>query len=454
MNKILIIGGSIAGLSAAVNARLKDSEAQISIITKELHNPYRRPAIPSVITGEVANLDDISIFIPQYLKQQKIDYWPGIEAINLDLKTKAVKIRRVTSNKIDMLEYDKLILCMGGYPWIPKIEGVDKNGVCTFTTYDDALDIIKITKSGSSAVVIGAGFIGLEIAESLMKRGVKVYLNVRSRILRRLLEPDFSAYLDRYFENRGLKILKGESISEIGGKKDVEYVVMKGKKIETSLVVFGIGVRPNIGIAKDAGIELGKTGAIKVNTQMQTSEKDVYAAGDCAESLDLLTKRYVYSPVGSIAALTGAIAGANAAGENQETEGFIRAQVDEILGQEIISIGHSSTTAKEVNLDIRIYDLEEILKYKEDLTLSKKYPVKIKILTDTTNKIIGAQIITPRYGSQYSYEFFNAILEHKSFDEFISGWKPQFEKIINVIKNKQKISAVEKYIKDIGLVKW
>ena len=454
MIKILIIGGNTAGLSAAVNARKENSKAKITIISKESYNPYRRPAIPSIITGEISSLGEVSIFCPDYLKQQEIDFLSGVEVLELDLKSKSVKIREIKSNETNKLEYDSLVLCMGGYSRIPKIKDTDKNGVCTFTTYDDTLEIIKIAKPGLTAVVIGAGFVGLEIAEALMKRSLKVYFNVRSRILRRLLEPDFSAYLNKCFGHKGLKMLTGESISEIGGTERVEYVVMKGEKIETSLVVFGAGVVPNVSIAKNAGINLGETGAIKVDARMQTSENDIYAAGDCAESLDLLTKRYTYSPVGSIAALAGAIAGTNAAGGKQETKGFIRAQVDKILGQEIISIGHSSTTAKDVNLEIKIHDLSELMKDKEESTLSIKYPVKIKILTDSADRIVGTQIITPRYGSQYSYELLNAILGHKSFNEFIKEWKPPLEKVIRFMMDKQKSCLIGKNIRDVGLVKW
>jgi NADPH-dependent 2,4-dienoyl-CoA reductase/sulfur reductase-like enzyme len=454
MNKIIIIGANAAGLSAAVNARKENPGSKITIISKELYNPYRRPAIPSIITGEITDLIDAYIFTPDYLKNLNIEFLPKTEVIELDLKSKSVKIREIGSNMINKLEYDSLVLCMGGYSRIPKLKGVDKKGVCTFNTYDDTLEIIKIAKPGLTAVVVGAGFVGLEIAESLMKKGLKVYFNVRSRILRRLLEPDFSDYLNECFEQKGLKMLTGESISEIGGNEKVEYVVIKGEKIETSLVVFGTGVEPNVTIAKNAGIELGLTGAIKVNTKMQTSDQNVYAAGDCAESPDLLTQQYTYSPVGSIAALAGAIAGTNAAGGNKETKGFIRAQIDKILGKEIISIGHSSTTAKEVNLDIKIYDLSEWIKNKRNSTLSEKYPVKLKIITDSMDKIVGAQVITQKYGSQYSYELLKSILNHKPFDEFINKWKPPLEKFMNYVGDKQKILSSRQNADKIGIVKW
>ena len=450
MNRILIIGANAAGLSSAVNARKEDPKSKITIISKEPYNPYRRPAIPSIITGEISGLEEATIFPPDYLHQRGIDFIPGVEVVRFDLGSKSAETKNIKSNETKKIEYDSLVFCTGGYPMIPKMKGTDKKGVCTFTTYDNTMEIVNIARPGLSAVIVGAGFVGLEIAEALMKKGLKVYFNVRSRILRRLLEPDFSDYLNECFEQKGLKMLTGEAISEIGGNDKVEYVVMRGEKIETSLVIFGTGVKPNVDIARNAGIKLGESGAIKVDGRMQTSEKDVYSAGDCAESLDLLTGQYTYSPVGSIAALAGRLAGVNAAGGNQQTHGFMRCQVDKLLGQQIISIGHSSTTAKEINLEIKIRDLNELQKS----VLSGKYPVKIKIITDTADRIVGAQVITKKYGSQYSYELRNAILENKSFNEFIKEWKPPLEKVVGFIRDKKEASLVGKDIKDIGLVKY
>ncbi|MCK4326583.1 FAD-dependent oxidoreductase [bacterium] len=426
MSKIVIIGGNVAGLVTATKAREADPEAKITVLSQEPYLPYRRPAIPSLIAREISDIDEAAIFPSDYLQAKKIDYLVGVEATALKVGEKFIHAREISTEKTSQLPYDAAILATGSSPIIAPIKGADKKGVCTFTTYEATKEIMEFTRHSQAAVVVGAGFIGLEIAEALLKRGLRVYFNVRSRILRRLLEPEFSAYLSQCFEREGLKMLTGEVIGEIGGKEEVEYVTMKGERIPTQLVVLGTGVKPNVDLAKDAGIELGETGAIKVDDRMSTSAKDVYAAGDCAESLDLTTGKFTYTPVGSIAACAGAIAGTNAAGGGEKTPGFLRAQEDRVFGQEIVSIGHSSTTAKQVNLPVHIHDLKELLPQKQ-LGFSRKYPAQVKVIVDKDNKVVGAQVIAPRYASQYSYPLFKGILQQTKLEKLLKEWEPSLD---------------------------
>ena len=421
--KILVVGGNVAGLVAAVSARREDAQADITVISKEPCAPYRRPAIPSLIAGDITGLEEAAMFCPDYLRDQRIKLLRGVEAVRLDVKDHSVEARTTVSGEVEKLDYDALVLATGSSPYVPKIEGADKAGVCTFTTYEAAKEIMEFAEHSSTAVVVGAGFIGLEIAEALMRKGLTVYFNVRSRILRRLLEPDLSAYLAESFQRRGLQMLTGESIGEIGGGEKVEFVSIRQQKIPTSIVIFGTGVSPNVDLAQVAGIELGNSGAMRVDKRMQTSAKNIYAVGDCAESPDLTTRGFAYSPVGSIAAMGGEVAGANAAGGKRESAGFVRAQTDKILGQEITSIGHSSTTAQDSGLEVKVHDLTQMVQGKEEISLSRRYLAKVRVLVDTAERIVGAQVVTARYGSQYSYALLKAVLEHTPLAEFLRDWK-------------------------------
>jgi NADPH-dependent 2,4-dienoyl-CoA reductase/sulfur reductase-like enzyme len=212
-------------------------------------------------------------------------------------------------------------------------------------------------------------------------------------------------------------MLAGEEISEIGGAGKVEYVVHKGVRIPAQLVVLGTGVQPHVTLAQSAGITLGPSGAIAVDDHMRTSAPDVYAAGDCAEVPDLGTGRFIYSAVGSTGALAGAIAGANAAGEDRRTDGFLRAQADEILGMQIYSIGHSTTTAKEVGLDVTVHDLAT----PAEVELAKD-EVHAMVLTDADGRIVGAQAVARGHGSQYAWQLYRAVLEGMKREEFLKGW--------------------------------
>ena len=417
MRKIVVIGGSAAGMMSAVSAARCDNNAQVSIVTKD-GLAYRRPAIPALISGYIAGPEGASIFSEQTLTKYNVKLICPAEAAYIETDTRTITVKNNKEQK--ELAFDTAIIATGGLPLIAPIKGAQKKGVCTFTTYEAASQIVQRAKSDESAVVIGAGFIALEIAEALMNKGLKVYFNVRSRILRKLVEPDVSKFLSQHFEKRGLKMLTGEAISEIAGDKEVEYVVHKGKKISTKLVIMGTGVKPNVSLAEKSGVELGESGAIKVDKSMQTSVEGIYAAGDCAESPDLSTGKFVYLPVGSIGACAGNIAGKNAAGAGIETDGFLRAQADEILGMQIFTIGHSTTSAKQVSLEAKEYDLDA--PKGQEVASTKPFEAG-KILTDKKDRIVGAQLVARRHGSQIAYQLYQAVVEGEKRRDFLNRFK-------------------------------
>ncbi len=428
MKNIVVIGGSAAGMIAAVTAAKQNPDAKITVVTQD-KLPYRRPAIPALIAGHINSTEEAKIFTEQSLARYNIKLIYPAEAVRIDTKSKTILIR--AGSREEKIAFDAAVIATGSIPIIPKIPGADKKGVCTFTTYQAAAEIVEISKTAVSAVVVGAGFIALEIAEALMHKGLDVYFNVRSRILRKLLEPELSEFLNRKFEQQGLKMLKDEEISAIAGGTCVEYVTHKGKKINTNLVIMGAGVKPNVALARDCGIELGPTGAIKVDNHMQTSAADIYAVGDCAESPDLGSGRFVYMPVGSIGASAGRIAGANAAGANKETRGFLRAQADEILGLQIFSIGHSSETANEIGLKVNVYDLAAPQSANQKI---KPFEMA-KILTNSEDRIIGGQLISQKHGSQFASQLYKAVLDKEPRKEFLKRFDSPRMKFVQTLLN-------------------
>jgi NADPH-dependent 2,4-dienoyl-CoA reductase/sulfur reductase-like enzyme len=441
VKRIVVIGGSAAGMMAAISAAKRDPAAEVTVVTQD-RTPYRRPAIPALIAGYITAPAGAKIFSPETLARYNVKLICPAEATNIDPKSKVISI--LSDGQKEKLPYDAVVIAAGACPLIPKIPGSDKKGVCTFTTYEAAAEIIEAAKSADSAVVIGAGFIALEIAEALMHKGLDVYFNVRSRILRKLLEPEVSGFLTKKFEQRGLKMLTGEEISEIGGADRVEYVLHKGKKVTANLVVVGTGVQPSVALAEECGIELGPTGAIKVDNSLQTSVKGIYAAGDCAESPDLGTGRFVYSPVGSIGASAGKIAGRNAAGAEEKTKGFLRAQADQILGLQIFSIGHSTTSAGELGLKVRVYDLsvpQSAMKGRGAASFEVA-----KILTDPRDRVVGAQLVAKKHGSQFAWQLYKAVLQAEGRREFLQRFNsPRMrlaEALVHVLKSTIRVDSV------------
>jgi NADPH-dependent 2,4-dienoyl-CoA reductase/sulfur reductase-like enzyme len=438
VRKIIVIGGSAAGMMAAIAAAKTNPDADITVVTQD-KLPYRRPAIPGLIAGYITGPEGARIFSPEILSRYNVKLICPAEATDIDPKRKVISV--LSGGKEDKLVYDAAVIATGGCPLIPEIPGSDKKGVCTFTTHEAAAEIVAAARSANSAVVIGAGFIALEIAEALMRKGLDVYFNVRSRILRKLVEPDVSELLMQSFERQGLRMLTGESISQIGGEDRVEYVVHKGNKIAVNLVVIGTGVKPNVALAEKCGIELGSSGAIKVDNRMQTSAADIYAAGDCAESLDLGTGRFVYSPVGSIGAMAGKVAGTNAAGGNQQSKGLLRAQADQILGMQIFSIGHSTTSAKEVGLEVNVHNLTVFVKSR----MTKPFEIA-KLLTGKRDEIAGAQLAVKKHGSQFAWQLYRAVLAGEDRKEFLRRFNSprvkMAEALTNIVKSTVLVESI------------
>jgi NADPH-dependent 2,4-dienoyl-CoA reductase/sulfur reductase-like enzyme len=441
VKRIVVIGGSAAGMMAAISAAKWDPAAEVTVVTQD-RTPYRRPAIPALIAGYITAPVGAKVFSPETLARHNVKLICPAEATNIDPKSKVISI--LSNGKEEKLPYYAAVIATGACPLTPKIPGSGKKGVCTFTTYEAAAKIVEAAKGADSAVVIGAGFIALEIAESLMHKGLDVYFNVRSRILRKLLEPEVSEFLAKKFEQQGLKMLTGEEISEIGGADRVEYVLCKGKKVAANLVVVGAGVKPSVALAEKCGIELGPTGAIKVGNYLQTSVRDIYAAGDCAESPDLGTGRFIYSPVGSIGASAGKIAGRNAAGAEEKTEGFLRAQADQILGLQIFSIGHSTTIAEELGLKVKVYDLsipQSTIKNRGADSFDAA-----KILTNSHSRIVGAQLVAKKHGSQFAWQLYKAVLQAEGRKEFLQRFNsPRMrmaEALVHVLKSTIRVDSV------------
>jgi len=418
--RIVIIGGNIAGLTAAISAREVDKHAEITVLSREAYPPYRRSSLVSIISAEATTPKDL-IMSPSQLRSLRIRLLQGVEALDIDCHNRIVKARGISMRRDLSFYYDSLVLASGSLSLVPPIEGVKKKGVFTFRTLEDALRISQEAKLAKKVVVVGAGLGGLEVAEALAKRGVKVTIAVRSRILRKLVEPNLSVHLRERIEQKGVKVITGVSPEKIGGEKKVEWIKLSKEKISTSNVIFSTGVKPNVELAKKIGLELGETGAIKVDYRMQTTISEIYAAGDCAEAPDALTGKWMYVPVGSVAAKEGAVAGKNAAGDEAEVRGIIRAQADTIFGKEIVSIGHSSESARKLNVKANAVNLSSMWR---SLRFLQKHPAKIMVLITPNGRIIGAQVISHRFASLYAYTLFSAIQQKITLDELLDKWQP------------------------------
>ena len=391
--KIIIIGAHAAATDAASAARKTDRSAEITLITNRKVAGYSPCGIPFVLGRHISSFEELIVFPPSYYQMMKIDLRLETTAKKINIEDKTVEIKD-KNGKGETLQYDSLILATGAYPFVPRVlrEGSEKNGVFTLRTLEDGKRINQALKKANSAVVIGAGLIGLEAAVSFIERGLKTtVVELLPQVLPAMLDRDMARLVQKNLEEKGINIITGKGVDEILGENNVSGVSIAGEEIPADLVIIATGVIPNVQLAKDAGIKIGETGGIKTNMRMETSVKDVYAAGDCAESVNLITKRPMLSQLGTTAVRQGKVAGINAAGGYAVFTGCLGSCVTRLFDLEIGATGLTEFAACRAGI-------ETVAGSITSKTRPDYYPggkrIRVKILVDKdTERIVGGQIV-------------------------------------------------------------
>lgn len=315
MAKYLIVGGSAAGIGAVEAIREVDQTGSITIISEEPCPQYSRPMISDFVSGK-ADFHKMKCRTDDFWKENNVEALTGKKATALNLTEKTVQLE--SGEKV---AYEKLLLATGGKPFVPKMEGSDKDGVFTFTTIKDAQQLTAKIDSinAKAAVVIGAGLIGISVTEALMKRGLKVTMvELQEKILSLLLDAKASDLVEGVVKKAGVDIVTGQSVQKILGKPGNEGVVggvilTKGNQVPCDLVIVAIGVVPRTELVTGTAVKTNR--GIVVDNAMQTNVPDVYASGDVAEAYDFIMDQNRLLPLWPLAVLEGQIAGYNMAGK-------------------------------------------------------------------------------------------------------------------------------------------
>jgi NADPH-dependent 2,4-dienoyl-CoA reductase/sulfur reductase-like enzyme len=275
--------------------------------------------------------------------------------INLSTKERLVKVHDLERDALKVVPYDRLILAIGARPVIPAVPGSNLDDVVTLRTmaeldrFRSALDRLKPKK----AVIVGGGYIGLELAETLHALGMTVTLIDKLERVFSRLDPEISQRVHDYLITKNVQVILGESIAEIAEGKGwpAAAITVSGRVLPAELVVLALGIRPNVDLAEKAGIRLGPTGAIAVDSRMETDIKGVFAAGDCAESFHRLTRSPVWGPLGDIANLQGRVAGENAAGGDARFPGVLGTAICKTFDLNVGLTGLTEAAAREAGLN-------------------------------------------------------------------------------------------------------
>ena len=334
--KYVIIGASAAGLACAEQIRKEDKSGEITVLTKEQYFPYSRPSISYYLKGAVKE-KEMYLRKPSYYAAYRIDIITGAKVTEIDRAAKTVKVGR------KIYPYDKLCICTGSKPFIPPMKNVSgKENACTFLDLASS-KVIKEKANGSTrAVVIGAGLIGMKAAEGLSKicKSVDV-VELSPRILPSILDAKSSKGVKKYIEENGhIKFHLGDTVTEAKsrGKKITSVILKSGKELKCDMLILAVGVRPETGLAENAGLEIDRGIIINQNT-MQTSDKNMYAAGDCTVSIDMLDGRKKVIALWVNAVQQGSIAGSQMAGGKQTLGGAYSVNAIDFYGLRICTCG-------------------------------------------------------------------------------------------------------------------
>ena len=388
--RILVIGAVAAGTSAAAKARRNDDSAEIIIYEKDRDISYSGCGLPYYIGGEIDNIEELTPRDPAYFKKKyNIDIFTGFEVLKIDTNYNELTVRNLTTNEEFQDKYDNLVIATGALPYVPPIKGIENKNVFFLRNVQDARNIKRFIDKNKpqSAVIVGSGFIGFEMLENLMATGIDVSIVEKMDKLTPNLDEDMANYLEKALLKKNIKIFKNTTITEI---HDNKVVFEDGKELASDMVIISTGIKPNIALAKVAGIEIGATGAIKVNTKMQTSIDNIYACGDCIETFSLITNKPIYRPLGSTANKTGRIAGDVISGGTLEYKGSLGTGIFKIFDLTVATTGLSEKDAISEGYDIAV--CHNIKPDKPGYFNGKEMVIKA-IADRNTQKILGVQII-------------------------------------------------------------
>ena len=388
--KIRIIGAVAAGTSAATKARRNNEEADIVIYERDTDISYSGCGLPYFIGEEIESMEVLTPRDPSFFKNEhNVDVKIGHEVLSIDAENKRLEVKNLETDEIFTDSYDKLVFASGASTFIPPLEGRQQDHVFGLRNPRDARAIKKYidTHQPKKAVIVGTGFIGLELLENL------VHLNIDTTLVELMpkitpnLDEDMAKLLESKLEEKGVKILKETSIQTIA--KD-RVTLQNGDELEADIVLIATGVRPNTQLAQEIGVEIGPTRAIKVKSRMETNIKDIYACGDVAETFNLITGKPHWRPLGSTANKMGRICGDVMTGGNLEFKGNLGTGIYRVFDISIGSSGLSEKEARELG-----YDIEIIHNSKEDRpTYMGGQRMVIKAIADkATHTLLGVQIV-------------------------------------------------------------
>lgn len=390
---VLVIGGVAAGTKTAAKLKRENRDFKVTLITKGKDISYAGCGLPYYVGGIIENKSDLIVNTPEsFSNLTQVEVITDTEAISIDRDNKFVTARNIETGEEKKFNYDKLVIATGADPVKPPIEGIDLDGVYYMRTPADAIavrDVIE-AKEVKRAVVVGGGFIGLEVAENLHEMGVRTTLVEAAPHILPGFDDEVCTYVEDELLDNGIMVLTREKLTSIEGDGKVSKVRTDKRAMKADMVVMAVGIRANTAIAEKCGIELEANKTIKVDEYMQTNDENIYAVGDCVTVKNILNNKPAWSPMGSSANKEGRCLAKTLAGDKTAFEGVLGTGIVKLLNLSVARTGLTEKEAIESGYDVEsvIVPIDDKAHYYPDSKL-----IFIKLIADkSTEKVLGAQI--------------------------------------------------------------
>lgn len=465
---ILVIGGVAAGTKTAAKLKRENRDFNVTLITSENDISYAGCGLPYYVGGVIEDKSSLIVNTPErFSGLTEVEVIINTKALCIDRENKVVKAKNVLDGKENTFSYDKLVIATGADPVKPSIPGIDLDGVYYMRKPNDAIFLRKAIDNEDikRAVVVGGGFIGLEIAENLHESGIKTTVLDASEHILPGFDNEISSYIEDKLIDSGIMVLTNEKLSSIEGNGKINKIRTDKRAMKADLVVMAVGIKPNTELARDCGLELDNNKTIKVNEYMQTSDENIYAAGDCVTVNNLLSNKSAWSPMGSSANKEGRCLAKTLAGKDTPFNGVLGTAIIKLLDISAARTGLTEKEAKEFG-----YNVESVIVPIEDK--AHYYPgsglIFIKLIADkNTEKVLGAQV----FGKGNVDKQIDVVVTAITFNAKISdlqnldlAYAPPFSTaispishvanvLINKIEGEVELITYDEFLKDMELYK-
>ncbi len=389
--RLVIIGGVAAGMSAAAKAKRSRPDLEVIAFEKTHYVSYGACGLPYFIAGEIERVEDLVARTPEQFKKQGIAALTRHEVVGVDYENREVLVRDLEGGETRKERFDYLVISTGASPVRLALPGADLPGVFTLRTPEDGLAIREWLNRARRAVVVGGGYVGLEMAEAFRKRGLAVtVVEARDRVMPQL-DPEISEIVGEALVRSGVEVVTGARVEGFTGEGALGAVVTSQGTIDADLALVSVGIRPNVALAEQMGVRLGPTGAIAVDEKLRTNLPGVWAAGDVAESVHLVTGEPYWLPLGDVANKHGRTAGAVIAGEDVTFKGVVGSAISKVFDLAVAVTGLTEERARQAGFDVR----SVMIKSRDRAHyMPGGHPLFVKLVYEgNSGRLLGAQIV-------------------------------------------------------------